>query len=116
MKIAKVLPAIVIAACVGLVASCQALGLHDRNTRARVLALVHKELPVGASLSDMERFMQRHTTRYALDDRFRHSYGGMLAQSSLDKDLFDRPVGVELHFDRNHRFTTADVNVYYTFL
>jgi hypothetical protein len=116
MKIVKVLLAIVIAVCVALIASCQALALHDRNTRASVLALVHKELPGGASLSDIERFMQRHTARYALDDRFHHSYGGMLPQSSLDKNLFDRQVGVELHFDQAHRFTTADVNVYYTFL
>ncbi len=116
MKIVKVLLAVAILACLGLMASCQALALHDRNTREGVLSVVTKELPVGASLSDMERFMQRHTARYALDERFHHSYGGMLPQSRLDKNLFDRQVGVELYFDQNHRFTTAEVNVYYTFL
>jgi hypothetical protein len=116
MKIVKALLAAALVACLGLIGSCQALALHDRNARAATLALVSKELPVGASLSDMQAFMHRHTARYALDDRFHHAYGGMLPQSRLDKNLFDRQVGVELHFDENHRFTAAEVNVYYTFL
>lgn len=116
MKVVKVFLAIASLACLGLIGSCQAMALHDRHTRKHVLALVSKEVPLGASSADMERFMQRHTARYALDDQFHHSFGGFLPQSRLDKDLFDRQVGVELHFDQNHRFTTAEVTVYYTFL
>src|SRR5882762_2664053 len=58
----------------------------------------------------------RHAARSDLDDRFKHVYAGILPQSRLDKNLFDRKVGIELYFDEDHRFKTAEVNVYYTFL
>ena len=116
MKIVKVLMVITAVAFLGLIAFTQTLALHDQHTRRDILALVAKELPVGASLSDMQAFMQKHAARYALDDRFHHVYGGFLPQSRQDKNLFDREVGVELHFDEQHRFTTAEVTVYYTFL
>ena len=38
------------------------------------------------------------------------------AQSRSDRDLFDRKVGIVLYFDKDHRFTTLQVNVFYTFL
>jgi hypothetical protein len=115
----KVIKGLIVAAILvflGLVVSCQALAMHDRNTRRDLLALVARELPVGSSLSDMRAFLQRHAARSDLDDRFKHVYAGILLQSRLDKDLFDRKVGIELYFDKDHRFKTAEVNVYYTFL
>jgi hypothetical protein len=60
--------------------------------------------------------LQRHAARFDLDDRFKHIYTGILPQSHLDKNLFDRAIGIELYFDNDHRFTTAQVNVFYTFL
>jgi len=116
MKLIKALIIAVILIFLGLMGSCQALAMHDRNTRQDVLALVARELPAGASLDDMRAFLQRHAARFDLDDRFKHVYAGMLPQSRLDKNLFDRQVGVELYFDKDHRFTTAQVNVFYTFL
>jgi hypothetical protein len=97
--------------------SCQpAMGTHDRNTREEVSALVTRELPVGSSLEKMKSFLERHTTRFALDDRFNHVYAGFLPQSRLDRFLFDRMVQVNLYFDDMHRFKRGEVNVYYTFL
>jgi hypothetical protein len=116
MKVIKGLIVAAILIFLGLVCSCQALAVHDRNTRQDVLALVAKELPVGASLDDMRAFLQRHAARFDLDDRFKHDYAGILPQSRLDRNLFDRRVGIELYFDKDHRFTTAQVNVFYTFL
>jgi hypothetical protein len=116
MKVIKGLIVAAILIFLGFVGSCQALAMHDRNTRQDLLALVAKELPAGASLSDMRAFLQRHSARFDLDDRFKHVYAGMLPQSRLDKNLFDRKGGIELYFDKDHRFTTAEVNVYYTFL
>ncbi len=96
--------------------SCQAIALHDRITRQGVSAVVARELPIGASLDDMKTFLERHTTRFALDDRFHHVYGGFLPQTWLDRFLFDRQVQVNLYLDDRHRFKEAEVNVYYTFL
>jgi len=64
----------------------------------------------------MKTFLERHTTRFALDDRFHHVYGGFLPQTWLDRFLFDRQVQVNLYLDDRHRFKEAEVNVYYTFL
>jgi hypothetical protein len=116
MKLIKGLFAAAVLVSILLLISCQALARHDQNTRRDTLALVTKELPVGASLSDMKAFLERHTARYALDDRFHHVYGGFFPQSRLDKDLFDRAVQIDLHFDEDHRFKSAEVNIYYTFL
>lgn len=116
MKLIKGLFAAAVLVSILLLISCQALARHDQNTRRDTLALVAKELPVGASLSDMKAFLERHTARYALDDRFHRVYGGFFPQSRLDKDLFDRAVQIDLHFDEDHRFKSAEVNINYTFL
>ncbi len=99
-----------------LTAASHILALHDRNTRRDTLAVIARELPVGASLADAQAFMERHTERFARDDEFPQVYGGFLPQSSLDRDLFDRQVQINLYFDAGHRFKSAEVNVYYTFL
>jgi hypothetical protein len=59
----KVLKGLIVAAILlflGLMCSCQALAIHDRNTRQNVLAVVARELPVGASLDDKRAFLQGH--------------------------------------------------------
>ena len=71
---------------------------------------------MGASLTDVRTFLQRHATRFALDDRFDHVYAGFLPQSRLDKRLFDRQVQIRLYLDENQRFKNAEVEIYYTFL
>lgn len=116
MKLVKGLLLGAIVVLVTLMGSCQALAVHDRNTRRDVLALVAKELPVGAPLNDMSTFLQRHGARFDLDDRFHHEYDAILPQSRLDKNLFDRKFGVHLRFDQNHRFTVAQGDIYHTFL
>jgi hypothetical protein len=116
MKLVKGLIVAATLIFLALISSCQALVIHDQHTRQDLLALVGRELPVGAPLSDVSAFLQSHTARFDLDDRFHYVYAGVLPQSRLDKNLFDRQVRIELHFDKDHRFTTAEVDVDYTFL
>jgi hypothetical protein len=96
--------------------SCRALAMHDAVTRRETLDAVARELAKGSSLVEMRAFMERHTTRFALDDRFKHEYVGFAPQTWLDRQLFNRQVQVNLFFDENHRFKAAEVNVFYTFL
>jgi len=118
VKAVKHLFAIVVFGAVAFipVACTQALALHDRITGREVSATVARELTIGASLDDMRTFLLRHTTRFALDDRFHHVYAGFLPQSPWDKRLFDRQVEVNLYLDENRRFRNAGVEIYYTFL
>ena len=93
MKVSKAL-LLVIAALftlliVLLVVLPQLLGYHDRKARKEILDMVARELPVGAPERDMEQFMRRHTSRFALDDRFHREFDGIVLQSTLDKNLFD---------------------------
>jgi hypothetical protein len=116
VKALKVLLVAAASVFILLAASCQAIRYHDRKTRQDTLALIARELRVGAPLSDMSAFLQRHTDRFALDDTYHHVYGGFVPQTSLDKRLFDRKVQINLYLDEDRHFRNADVNVYYTFL
>jgi hypothetical protein len=109
--------AALVAVALTAVVSCEPLmAFHDRNTRQDVSAVVARELPIGAPLGDVKAFLERRTTRFALDDAFHHVYGGFLPQTWLDRFLFNRQVQVNLYLDDGHRFKRAEVNVSYTFL
>ena len=119
MKVRNWLLVLAITLMLGLMlapVSCRALAMHDAVTRQEMFDAVARELPKGSSLAEMRAFMERHTTRFVLDDRFKHEYGGFAPQTWLDRQLFNRQVQVNLIFDENHRFKAAEVNVIYTFL
>jgi hypothetical protein len=93
------------------------LSVYDSRTRRGLLDVVSRELPSDASMSQMDTFMRRHTVRYDLDKKYNSEFEGILAQTSLDKALFDRKISLTLRFDaRRETFTTASVRIYYTFL
>jgi hypothetical protein len=90
------------------------LSQFDAKTRATLLATTLRELPPGASDSEMEKFMKRHTARFARDDQYHNEYSGYVEQSRVDRFLFDRKVQVVLKFSNGNTFERADVHVYYT--
>jgi hypothetical protein len=92
------------------------LSYYDVHTRTEVLRLAARELPPHASLREMTEFMRRHTARYSLDETYQHEYTGIVAQSKVDKLLFDRKVQVVLKVAENHTFQSADARVFYTAL
>jgi hypothetical protein len=116
MRTLKWLLAIVGLTIVLVFAGFQLLARYDRMTRQETLNMITRELPAGASVAEMQTFLQRHTTRYALDDRFHHVYGGIMPQSALDKRLFWRQIQINLKLDENRRFKEAQVNIFYTTL
>jgi hypothetical protein len=62
----------------------------------------------------MEDFMRRHTTRYALDDRYHHEFSGFVPQTKLDRIFFDRKVQLVLKVAENSTYRNAEINVFYT--
>lgn len=116
VRVAKVLLVSVAVLALAFVAAREALVHYDQKTRQELLALAAQEVPTGASLGEMEVFLKRHTTRYALDDTFNHTYGGFLPQTDLDKRLCNRQVQINLKFDAQHKYAGAEVNIYYTSL
>jgi Tfp pilus assembly protein PilE len=101
-----------------LIVSCSlALPSYDNYTREKVLRTVAVELPPHASMKQMEEFMMRHAPgRYSYDD-MNDRWDGLLPQSSLDRAIFDRQVGVSLKTNKGTRtFRGADAEIYYTFI
>ena len=92
------------------------LSRYDTHTRTEWLSIIHKELPPSASKSEMDASMRRHTTRYALDEKFDHRYAGFVAQTKFDKWAFDRKVRLSLKLNDQGQFGGAEVEVVYTFL
>jgi hypothetical protein len=90
------------------------LSYYDSATRDAFLRVVAQELPSRASISEMDEFMRRHTTRFAFDDQHHHEYDGFLPQTKLDRRLFDRKVQVVLKVNEDQTFQKAEVRVYYT--
>jgi hypothetical protein len=88
---------------------------HDSETQRDLLRVVARELPRGASMGQMTEFMQRHTSRFALDQDDQLQYAGFVPQSRLDRFLSDRKVQIVLKINRASRtFENAEVRVYYT--
>lgn len=91
------------------------LSYYDSVTKQKVLRMIAAELPVGASMAQMDEFMNRHTARYAFNEYPRMEYAGFLPQSSLDRVLADRAVQVALEVNKGTKtFARADVRIYYT--
>jgi hypothetical protein len=99
--------------CAG-VALVTALSIRDSFTQRSVLGVIASELSVGASQDQMTDFLRRHTSRFALDDVYRHEYGGFVRQTALDKLLFDRQVQIVLKLNADGSMKEAEVWVYYT--
>lgn len=91
-----------------------AISYYDSRTTKALLREATQELPPRASNKEMLEFMQRHTARYALDDEFNHEYAGIVAQTSLDKALFDRKVQIVLKLNSDRTFKRAEVRIFYT--
>jgi hypothetical protein len=101
-----------------LIVSCSfALPSYDDHTRQKVLRTVEAEVQPHASMKQMEQFMMRHAPgRYSYDE-FNGRWLGLLPQSTVDRAIFHRRVGVLLKVDkRTGTFAGADAEIYYTFL
>ena len=92
------------------------MSYYDAHTRDALLRVVAQELPPRASDAQMADFMQRHTTRYAFDDKYHHEFAGFVPQTQLDQFLFDRKVRVALKVNEDRTFREAEIQVFYTFL
>ena len=111
----------VIAVVVGMIvlldiAISSSLSYYDSRTKTAFLQLAAQELSPGAQDSEMVAFMQRHTSRYARDDQFHHEYAGVVAQTRLDRILFDRKIRLVLKMTDAGKFDRADVEIAYTSL
>lgn len=119
-RLFKIAVATAVASVVSIVIAVIALpiGLHyyDLEAKKALLRVVAQQLSPRSSMSDMQEFMRRHTTRYAFDDLYGHNYSGFLPQTSLDRFLFDRAVQIVLYVNADQTFRSADVRVYYTWL
>ena len=113
-RILKVSLAVVAAIVVLDVALSSALSYYDSGARQKLLDIAAQELRPHASNQEMTEFMRRHTARFAFDEKYRHEYSGFIAQTRLDRMLFDRKVQVVLKVGENDTFTNAEVRVYYT--
>lgn len=107
---------IAVSALISVIALTVGLHYYDSATKKALLRVVAQQLPPHSSMSDMQEFMRRRTTRYAFNDLHGHDYSGFLPQTSLDRFLFDRGVQIVLYVDTDQTFSSADVRVYYTWL
>lgn len=115
-RTAKVVLTLVAVTVAVLGAVPTSLSYYDRQTRTEVLGLAAQELPPHASVREMTEFMRRHTARFSLDETYKREYTGIVAQSKVDKLLFDRKVQVVLKVAEDHTYQSADVRVFYTAL
>lgn len=102
--------------CLSLLALPSVVSFYDARTRTRLLAVMAGELPIGASMDEMTAFLQRHTTRYAVDVVYHHEYVGFARRTAADSMLFDRQVEFVLKLSDARTFANAEVRIYYTFL
>ena len=116
IRATKVVLAAVVVIILFLTALPTALSYYDGHTRTALLGLAARELPPHASLREMTEFMRRHTARYSLDQTYQHEYTGIVAQTKVDKILFDRKVQVVLKVAEDKTYLYADVRVFYTAL
>jgi hypothetical protein len=103
-------------ACLLILALPSVVSFYDARTRTRLLAVTAGELPVGASMDEMTAFLQRHTTRYAVDVVYHHEYVGVAPRTRVDSMLFDRQVQFVLKLSDARTFANAEIRIYYTFL
>ena len=113
-RILKVSLAVVAAIVVLDVGVSSALSYYDSGARQKLLGIAAQELRPHASNQEMTDFMQRHTTRFAFDEKYHHQYSGFVAQTRLDRMLLDRKVQVVLKVGEDDTFMNADVHVDYT--
>ena len=109
---------LLIAVPVILIVSCNvALSSYDDSARQKVLRKVAVEVPPHASMKQMEQFMMGHMPgRYSYDD-INGQWQGLLPQSSLDRTILNRQVGVHLKVDKGTgTFREANAKIFYTFL
>jgi hypothetical protein len=92
----------------------QLLAYHDARTRDQWKQLIARELPPNASKEQMTGFLQRHTTRFAIDEQFNHEYGGFVAQSEFDRFMLDRQVQILFHLSPTGSMQDVSVRVHYT--
>ena len=59
MKATRIIALLVAVPIVLLIASCQALRYYDHKARTDALGLVSQQLSAGASLSDVQAFLER---------------------------------------------------------
>jgi hypothetical protein len=93
-----------------------ALSLRDRNVQRSLLTVIASELKVGASRDEMTAFLRKHTSRFALDEVYRHEYGGFVPQTPLDRLLFDRKVQIVFKLNVDGSMKEAQVWIFYTAL
>lgn len=110
----KILGAVVLAVIVLDVAISSTLSHYDANAKGKWILNATQELRPHATPAEMVDFMRRHTTRYALDEKYNHEYSGYLPQSKLDRLMFDRKIQGVLNIDDNGAFAKADARVFYT--
>lgn len=88
---------------------------HDSATRTTILRTVARELPHNASITEMAKFMQRHTTNAGLDEADQLEYGGFVPQTAFDRFWGDRKVKIILVVNRYTKtFQRAEVQIFYT--
>jgi hypothetical protein len=88
---------------------------HDSATRGKLLSMVARELPANASMVEMAKFMQRHTTNSGLDEAAQLEYGGFVPQSAFDRFWGDRKVKITLIVNRDTKtLQRAEVQIFYT--
>lgn len=87
----------------------------DSHTRKSVLLMIARELPRDASMTEMAQFMQRHTTKYVLDQDSRLEYAGFVPATALDRFLGDRKVEIILIINTDTKtLQRAEVQIFYT--
>lgn len=92
---------------VGANMSAISSGVSDHMTQARIAGLIRKELRVGISRQEIERFFLRHKMPYSYD-KYAARYQSLIGISQFHSVL------VLIHLNHNQRFAKADVQDIYT--
>lgn len=114
-RLLKVVLALIAVAIVVILLLPTVTYYHDSQTRGQLLHMIARELPPNASMADMAKFMQRHTTNSGLDEAAQLEYGGFVPQTAFDRFWGDRKVKIVLIVDRDTKtFQRAEVQIFYT--
>ncbi len=114
-RILKAVLALGAAVVVGILLIPTVTYYHDSATRGKLLDMVARELPPNASMADVAKFMQRHTTNSGLDEADHLEYGGFVPQTAFDRFWGDRKIKLILIVNRDTRtFQRAEVQIFYT--
>jgi hypothetical protein len=114
MRLLKVFVIVIAAGTILYFAFVRSLAYYDSQTRKELMQTVARELRVGASKEEMTEFLHRHTSRFALDEQYKHEYGGFIPQTKWDHFWFERRVQILFKLNSDGTLKDTEIWVFYT--